>query len=442
MNVLGELRPLAVKRSRAWLVGTFAASLVFGPSSMGIAADDARLQQARGAEQRLLGSDDEEARYAACQPFTREITIEGIFEKSFDASLTKAGVPAAVKLEARRALATEIDRGREVAADDRFYVRYEQTFTGEGVPIGVGRVLWAELVTKAKGTLTIHRFRPSDGVEQFWLASGEAATPPSMRLPLDTVAVSSGFGMRADPFDQASRLGTIRKPTPMDGPIRGSGMSAKVSTINLPAWLGTIRKPTPMGGPIRGSGMNAKGSTINLAMARGVASGLPLQPGLASPLRSSHALSMHEGIDLVAPPGTPIYAASDGIVVGAMPNGEYGNWVRIDHPGKLSTVYGHLSEFAPGIRAGVQVRQGELIGFVGNTGRSLGAHLHFEILNTGVAVDPLSFPETKRAQLRGADLERFRKQVKQTLAERETVAALVTSAQIAEADSHDWNLLP
>jgi hypothetical protein len=129
-------------------------------------------------------------------------------------------------------------------------------------------------------------------------------------------------------------------------------------------------------------------------------------------------------------------------VVGAMPNGEYGNWVRIDHPGKLSTVYGHLSEFAPGIRAGVQVRQGELIGFVGNTGRSLGAHLHFEILNTGVAVDPLSFPETKRAQLRGADLERFRKQVKQTLAERETVAALVTSAQIAEADSHDWNLLP
>jgi uncharacterized protein YnzC (UPF0291/DUF896 family) len=63
-------------------------------------------------------------------------------------------------------------------------------------------------------------------------------------------------------------------------------------------------------------------------------------------------------------------------------------------------------------------------------------------LNTGVAVDPLSFPETKRAQLRGADLERFRKQVKQTLAERETVAALVTSAQIAEADSHDWNLLP
>jgi murein DD-endopeptidase MepM/ murein hydrolase activator NlpD len=440
MNVLGELHPRAVKRSRAWLVGTFAATLVFGPTSVGIAADDARLQQAHQAEQRLLGSDDEEARYAACQPFTREIAIEGTFDKSFvvDKSWRAGGREA-------RGTAGPCQGDQpwsRVAADDRFYVRYEQTFTGEGMPIGVARVLWAELVTKAKGTLTIHRFRPSDGVEQFWLASGEAAMPPSMRLPLDTVAVSSGFGMRADPFDQPPRLGTIRKPTLMDGPIRGSGMSAKVSTINLPARLSTIRKPTLVGGPIRGSGMNAKGSTINLAMARAIASGLPLQPGLASPLRSSHALSMHEGIDLVAPPGTPIYAASDGMVVGAVPNGGYGNWVRIDHPGKLSTVYGHLSEFAPGIRVGVQVSQGELIGFVGNTGRSLGAHLHFEILNNGVAVDPLSFPETKRAQLRGADLQRFRKQVKQTLAERETVAALVTSAQIAEADSHDWNLLP
>jgi murein DD-endopeptidase MepM/ murein hydrolase activator NlpD len=153
---------------------------------------------------------------------------------------------------------------------------------------------------------------------------------------------------------------------------------------------------------------------------------------------------MHEGVDLAAPAGTPIYAASDGIVVGAAPNGGYGNWVRIDHAEKLSTVYGHLSEFAPGIRAGVQVRGGEWIGFVGNTGRSLGAHLHFEILNNGIAVDPLSFSKTKRAQLRGADLERFRKQVKQTLAERERekVAAPVTSAHIAEGDNHDWNLIP
>ena len=125
--------------------------------------------------------------------------------------------------------------------------------------------------------------------------------------------------------------------------------------------------------------------------------------------------------------GTPIYAAADGVVMGAAPNGRYGNWVRIDHEGKLSTVYGHLSDFAPGIEEGAHVSQGDLIGFVGNTGRSTGSHLHFEILSNGKAVNPLVYPALKRAQLRGADLERFRKQVKRALAERdrETAVALL-----------------
>jgi murein DD-endopeptidase MepM/ murein hydrolase activator NlpD len=136
---------------------------------------------------------------------------------------------------------------------------------------------------------------------------------------------------------------------------------------------------------------------------------------------------MHDGVDLVAPIGTPIYAASDGIVAGAGPNGGYGNWIRIDHPGKLSTVYGHLSEFAPGIEAGVLVSRGELIGFVGNTGRSTGAHLHFEIVSSGKPVDPLAYPEIKRAQLRGADLERFRKQVTRALVERDREMAVALS---------------
>ena len=121
------------------------------------------------------------------------------------------------------------------------------------------------------------------------------------------------------------------------------------------------------------------------------------------------------------------HAASDGKVVGAAPNAGYGNWIRIEHTHNVATVYGHLSEFAPGIESGVQVSQGELIGFVGSTGRSTGAHLHFEILKNGKAVDPLTFPEARRAQLIGSDLERFRKQVKRALAERdrETEVALI-----------------
>jgi murein DD-endopeptidase MepM/ murein hydrolase activator NlpD len=147
-------------------------------------------------------------------------------------------------------------------------------------------------------------------------------------------------------------------------------------------------------------------------------------PAPAPTPRVVRPLFMHDGADLVASTGTPVYAASDGVVIGAAPNGGYGNWIRIDHQGKLSTVYGHLSSFAPGIQEGASVSQGELIGFVGNTGRSTGSHLHFEILSGGKAVDPLAYPETKRAQLRGPDLERFRKQMKSALAERDRETAM------------------
>jgi murein DD-endopeptidase MepM/ murein hydrolase activator NlpD len=88
-------------------------------------------------------------------------------------------------------------------------------------------------------------------------------------------------------------------------------------------------------------------------------------------------MAMHAGVDLMAPPGTPIEAACDGVVVGAQPNGRYGNWIEIDHSDHLATVYGHLTAYADGIRPGAPVVKGEVIGFTGNTGRTTGPHLHF-----------------------------------------------------------------
>ena len=93
------------------------------------------------------------------------------------------------------------DRRSPDSAGDRFYVRYSRLHP-EGAPIGVGHVLWAELRTAAKGTVAIHRFRTRDKMERFWMANGQAATPPPMRLPLESSPISSGFGLRADPFDQ------------------------------------------------------------------------------------------------------------------------------------------------------------------------------------------------------------------------------------------------
>jgi len=139
---------------------------------------------------------------------------------------------------------------------------------------------------------------------------------------------------------------------------------------------------------------------------------------------------VHDGLDLVAVTGTEIYAAADGVVTGAGPNGRYGNWMQIDHAGKVTTVYGHLSAFAPGIEAGTRVSQGELVGFAGNTGRSTGSHLHFEIVANGRTVNPLTFPAIKRTQLAGADLDRFKKQVRRSLEERDREAKV--DAAIAE----------
>jgi murein DD-endopeptidase MepM/ murein hydrolase activator NlpD len=128
---------------------------------------------------------------------------------------------------------------------------------------------------------------------------------------------------------------------------------------------------------------------------------------------------MHTGLDLLANSGTPIHAAADGLVVGAKLNGLYGNWVRIDHPGKLVTVYGHLLRFAPDIEPGTVVKRGDVIGFVGSTGRSTGAHLHFELLIDGHPVNPAGHPATKPRQLAGSDLDRLRKQLAASLRERE-----------------------
>jgi murein DD-endopeptidase MepM/ murein hydrolase activator NlpD len=96
----------------------------------------------------------------------------------------------------------------------------------------------------------------------------------------------------------------------------------------------------------------------------------------------------HNGIDYAAASGTPIYAVGDGVVRRAANGGGYGNVVDISHTRGYSTRYAHLRNFAPGIRAGVRVKQGDVIGYVGMTGLATGPHLHYEFHSNGRAVDP------------------------------------------------------
>ena len=373
---------------------------------------EAVLAYGRQEEERLLGDGKDEERLQAYLPFQRQRGVTGVVVGgSLVASAAAAGVPAPAMLEALDALATAVDLDGSSRDGDKFYVRFEQSFTAEGAPLDIGRVLWMELRT-SKGVVAIHRFRSRDKTERFWMTSGQAATPPSIRLPLDTVSISSGFGLRADPFDQPPPM-YAGKPQGAGGPSAG--------------------RPAPPPGLPTGSALDMP--RVNVATPLGASFGLsayggakPMAPILSPPARSAgRSLFMHEGVDLVAPAGTPVHAAADGVVVGAAPNGRYGNWVRIDHAGKLTSVYGHLAGFAAGLQPGMVVSKGDVIAFVGSTGRSTGAHLHFELLAEGKPVNPITHPDLKRAQLRGPDLEKFRKQVAESTAERDREAKAVIS---------------
>jgi murein DD-endopeptidase MepM/ murein hydrolase activator NlpD len=122
---------------------------------------------------------------------------------------------------------------------------------------------------------------------------------------------------------------------------------------------------------------------------------------------------MHRGVDFAAPIGTPIYAAGDGTIVEIGRKGAYGNYIRIRHNNTLETAYAHMHRFASGMSKGTRVQQGQVIAYVGSTGRSTGPHLHFEVLLSGQQVNPNRVDLPTGNDLKGKDLERFRAMVRE-----------------------------
>lgn len=115
----------------------------------------------------------------------------------------------------------------------------------------------------------------------------------------------------------------------------------------------------------------------------------------------------HTGVDFAAPSGTPIPAAGDGVVVYRGWKGGYGNYIKVRHNSTYSTAYAHLSKFRSNVRKGTRVKMGQTIGYVGSTGRSTGAHLHYEVIKNGVHINPLYMNLPPIANLKGDDLEKF-----------------------------------
>ena len=135
-------------------------------------------------------------------------------------------------------------------------------------------------------------------------------------------------------------------------------------------------------------------------------------------------------MDFAAPTGTPIYAAGDGVIDKIGRWGAYGNYVRIRHNASLKTAYAHIHKYAKGMKKGVRVKQGEVIAYVGNTGRSTGPHLHYEVIQDGRQVNPKAIDMPTGETLKGKQLKTF----KDFLARRnKEFASLMRGIRLAES---------
>jgi len=153
---------------------------------------------------------------------------------------------------------------------------------------------------------------------------------------------------------------------------------------------------------------DARGNSAQKALMRTPIDGARLSSGFG---KRRHPIlgytKMHRGVDFAAPTGTPIYAAGNGVIDYAGRKGGYGKYIRIRHNGTYSTAYAHLSRYGRGMRTGKRVRQGQIIGYVGTTGRSTGPHLHYEILRNGRQLNPMRMKMPSGRKLIGKELTRF-----------------------------------
>ncbi len=174
---------------------------------------------------------------------------------------------------------------------------------------------------------------------------------------------------------------------------------------------------------------NEKGEGVRKALLRTPINGARLTSGFG--MRQHPILGyskMHQGIDFGAPTGTPVFAAGDGVIEKREVFGGYGNYVRVRHSGGYATAYAHLSRFGQNIQVGKRVRQEQIIGYVGTTGRSTGPHLHYEILRDNRQVNPMKVKFPSSLKLEGTTLARF-KEIR-SIADRQ-YAELIQSSRVA-----------
>ena len=138
----------------------------------------------------------------------------------------------------------------------------------------------------------------------------------------------------------------------------------------------------------------------------------------------------HTGVDYAAPKGTPVMSIGDGVVTGRKYEGAGGNTVRIRHNSVYSTAYLHLSGYAKGLKVGQRVRQGQVIGYVGSTGRSTGPHLDFRVWKNGSPINPLKMQSPPAEPLKDVHRDDFEKSYRKYKAQIDTIQARGVASEL------------
>lgn len=197
------------------------------------------------------------------------------------------------------------------------------------------------------------------------------------------------------------------------GEIAYAAMTLSGKTLRLYRFLPTGARTAEF--------FTAAGESVRKALLRTPVDGARLSSGFGMRLHPILGYTkMHRGVDFAAPPGAPIMAAGDGMVERAGAAGAYGNLVLLKHDGGYETAYAHMSRIPRGLSAGTRVRQGQVIGYVGATGRATGPHLHYEVRLRGEPMNPMSVKIGPGQPLAGADIARFHAEAEAT--DRELLA--------------------
>ena len=179
--------------------------------------------------------------------------------------------------------------------------------------------------------------------------------------------------------------------------------SLEASSVPALAAVAEAQRQAGMAQPISGSlaGFRASGQQVSIP-SRTPLAGLALTSDFGMRMHPvTGRRAAHKGIDLGAPTGTPIYATGDGMISRASWFSTYGLYVAIEHGGQIQTRYAHMSRL--NVAEGQRVRKGDVIGYVGSTGRSTGPHLHYEVRVDGAAVNPV--PYMNGGQIARADAD-------------------------------------